>query len=389
MSIGTETSPLSHWPVTAADCRLDDLRALIEHPLELPVRFADTTIDGVVVYRAEDLRAAVATGPDTRIEVVRELGAVLGDGPGVLAIRGGVAVDAVDRATEVFRSIIDEQNRAGTGGGDHYAKPGANDRIWNALEKLAVSAPEVFVDYYRSDMIALASEAWLGPAYQMSSQVNVVNPGGEAQRPHRDYHVGFMTDEQAARYPARAHLLSPALTLQGAVAHGEVPLESGPTKVLPQSQRYGPGFLAWRRPDFIEYFEANHVQLPLASGDLLFFNPAVFHAAGTNQTDDVRRMANLLQVSSCMGRAMEKMDRRRMTLALFPALTAGLASGQLDRSGAGHVVAASAEGYPFPADLDVDQPIGGLAPPSQADLVLQALDEGWPVERLASALGQP
>ena len=45
MSIGTETSPLSHWPVSAADCRLDDLRALVEHPLELPLRFADTVLD--------------------------------------------------------------------------------------------------------------------------------------------------------------------------------------------------------------------------------------------------------------------------------------------------------------------------------------------------------
>ncbi len=43
--------------------------------------------------------------------------------------------------------------------------------------------------------------AWLGPGYQVTSQVNVVNPGGQAQVAHRDYHLGFMTEAQAPRTP--------------------------------------------------------------------------------------------------------------------------------------------------------------------------------------------
>ena len=38
--------------------------------------------------------------------------------------------------------------------------------------------PEAFVDYYANDILALVSDAWLGPGYQVTSQVNVVNPGG-------------------------------------------------------------------------------------------------------------------------------------------------------------------------------------------------------------------
>ena len=57
--------------------------------------------------------------------------------------------------------------------------------------------------------------------------------------------------------------ISPMLTLQGAVAHCQMPVESGPTMYLPHSQKYEAGYLAWRRRDFIEYFERNHVQLPL------------------------------------------------------------------------------------------------------------------------------
>ncbi len=380
-----QNTSIGAWPRTAEDCRLADLQAIVEHPSAPAERFADDVVDGVVVYRADRLRATVAEGGPARRDVLDELATVLADGPGVLAIRNAVDVNAVDRASDAFRAIIDEQNRSGEAAGDHFAEAGANDRIWNALEKLALADPEAFADYYASDMVALAAEAWLGPGYQMSSQVNVINPGGAAQQPHRDYHLGFMTEQQAARFPSRAHLLSPALTLQGAVAHGDVPLASGPTKVLPHSQRYPAGYLAWRRPDFIEYFEEHHVQLPLASGDAVFFNPAVFHAGGHNRTTDVRRMANLLQVSSCMGRAMERVDRRRMSLALYPVLAARLAAGA-DRSDIDRVVAASAEAYPFPGDLDVDQPIDGMMPPSQADRVARALDEGWDVERLAAEL---
>lgn len=374
------------WPATAAECRLDDLRRIVEPPQDYASPTAEERIAGVPVYQAEALsRAAASEDGADRPALLSEIGSLLLDGPGIVVVRDAVDPDAVDRASAVFESIIEEQHRSGVGGGDHYAKPGANDRIWNSLEKLALADPEVFVDYHRSEAVALVAEAWLGPGYQMSAQVNVVNPGGEAQRPHRDYHLGFMTEEQAARFPRHAHLLSPVLTLQGAVSHGSMPLESGPTKLLAHSQKYEPGFLAWRRPEFIDYFEANHIQLPLELGDALFFNPAVFHAAGTNRTADVRRMANLLQISSAMGRAMERIDRHRMCLALYPVLLARLAAG-MDPAAIDRVVASAAEGYAFPADLDVDQPIGGLAPPSQADRLRQALEERWTAERLAAEL---
>ena len=51
-----------------------------------------------------------------------------------------------------------------------------------------------------------------------------------------------------------------------------------------------------------------------------------------------------------------------------------------------NVIAASAEGYAFPTNLDRDQPVDGLAPPTQADLVRQALAEGWDHPRLVARL---
>jgi ectoine hydroxylase-related dioxygenase (phytanoyl-CoA dioxygenase family) len=127
------------------------------------------------------------------------------------------------------------------------------------------------------------------------------------------------------------------------------------------------------------------VQLPLAKGDAVFFNPALLHAAGTNRTADVRRMANLLQVSSAFGRAMEAVDRAAMSAAVYPALRAMRAAGAGPQAVA-NVIAACAEGYPFPTNLDRDPPVGGMAPPSQAAVLTEAAGGDWPPERLADEL---
>ena len=155
-----------------------------------------------------------------------------------------------------------------------------------------------------------------------------------------------------------------------------MPLETGPTMYLPHSQKYEAGYVAWRRDDFKQYFAEHHMQVPLAKGDAVFFNPALFHGAGTNHTRDICRMANLLQIGTALGRTLESVDRRSMAELLYPTLLERLDAGA-DAETINRVVAASAEGYAFPCNLDVDQPIGGLTPPSDADIVRLALDERW------------
>lgn len=339
----------------------------------------------VPIYKAAGVVAAIEADVVGRNEVMTEMAAVLLDGSGILVIEGAIDGPVIDGASEVFEAIIAEERATGRGGGDHFAKPGANDRIWNALEKHCLRWPESFAEYYADPAIALVAEAWLGPGYQVTAQVNVVNPGGEAQQPHRDYHLGFMTDDQASRFPHHVHLLSPVLTLQGAVAHCDMPVETGPTMYLPRSQRYELGYLAWRDPAIRAYFAENHVQLALSKGDLVFFNPALFHAAGANSTSSVRRMANLLQISSPLGRAMERIDRRTMIDALYPVLGRRLAAG-VERGSVARAVAACADGYAFPADLDREQPVDGLTPDADAVIVNRGLDEHWSMERLRKVL---
>ncbi|GAA0963719.1 phytanoyl-CoA dioxygenase family protein [Kribbella koreensis] len=362
------------------DARLEDLLAVLRtgtDPAGYP--YADAIEQQVPLYDAARIRK------EDPPSVQAELAKALSDGPGIVVLKGAFGNDVVDATTAEFGKMIDDQHRAGTAAGDHFAKPGANDRVWNALEKLALRAPEVFAAYYSNELFALTAKAWLGPAYQVTSQVNVVNPGGEGQTVHRDYHLGFQSNEVAAQYPAHVHKLSSVLTLQGAVAHCDMPVESGPTLYLPHSHKYELGYLAWRQPEFGAHFVAHHVQLPLTKGDAVFFNPALFHAAGSNHSSDIFRMANLLQISSAFGRAMESVDRVRMAVTLYPVLRTLRHDDAFDLD---NVIAASAEGYAFPTNLDRDQPIGGLAPQTQADLVRQALAEDWPDIRLQQALDE-
>lgn len=369
------------------DCSLHDFVAVLERDRDtVRTAYAHSVRHHVPIYDCTSLDRVLGDAV-RRMALQEEWADVLEQGTGVFVLKRAYTDTAtIDAASAVFEAIIHDERAAGGAAADHFAKAGANDRIWNAQQKLCLRAPEVFARYYANPFLVAASEAWLGPCYQMTAQVNVVRPGGAAQQAHRDYHLGFQTVEQAQRYPAQVHAMSPFLTLQGAVAHGDMPVESGPTKLLPFSQRYAPGYLAWRRQDFRDYFEAHQRQLPLEKGDVIFFNPALFHAAGENRTTDVQRMANLLQVSSAYGRAMESLDRVAMCEALYPVLLERMAHDDLTLAEIDAVIASCAEGYPFPTNLDSDPPSGGLAPESQQALMSRAVREAWRDEDFVAAI---
>ncbi|KAF2703086.1 hypothetical protein K504DRAFT_474314 [Pleomassaria siparia CBS 279.74] len=119
-----------------------------------------------------------------------------------------------------------------------------------------------------------------------------------------------------------------------------MPVESGPHAVH--------GVCNYRLPSFQTW----------ATG-CLFFNPALFHAAGHNTTNlriyNIQRSANLLQISSAFGKPMESIDTLELALV-------------------GNV----GEGYPFPTNLDRRVPeTAGMAPDSEQDgeisVLLQAM----------------
>ncbi|KNG80399.1 phytanoyl-CoA dioxygenase family protein, partial [Aspergillus nomiae NRRL 13137] len=236
------------------------------------------------------------------------------------------------------------------------------------LQQARTRGPSSFITYYSNPWLRLVSETWLGPAYRVTAQVNVVKPGGAAQDSHRDYHLGFQDLHTCAAFPRNIQLASQHLTLQGAVAHSDMPLQSGPTRFLPFSQTYEPGYLAWRRDDFRAFFQDNYTE-PGPDGG--------FH-----------RKANLLQISSGLGKAMESIDTVPLVEKCWDALVKTFqdAGGRLD-AGLENFVRAVADGYPFPTNLDRRPPApNGMAPESEQEIIIRGLREGWGTERAVEEL---
>jgi ectoine hydroxylase-related dioxygenase (phytanoyl-CoA dioxygenase family) len=363
------------------DCNLAEFTQQVSRSLtQQEVPQAHDVQNNIPIY---DVTQLDLTG-DTRA-LKAEWAHVFLNSAGVLLLKNAYQdTRCIDAASAIYERIIADEKAAQGEKADHFAASGANDRIWNSAQKLCQQDPKIFAQYFGNLAIDAACEAWLGPNYQMTAQVNLVRPSGAAQSPHRDYHLGFQPREVAARYPAHVHDLSPVLTLQGAIAHVDMPIESGPTKLLPFSQRYRHGYLAFTMPEFRAFFEDNFVQVPLKKGDVLFFNPALYHAGGANVSPDVQRMANLLQISSAYGRALENLDRQSMTHQLYEVLSRrdhGLSAPQVDAA-----ISACAEGYSFPTNLDTDPPIGGLAPEAPAALCRRALAQEMPVQKFNAAL---
>lgn len=371
----------------AEACDINEFNLLIDQVIApSTVPNARDIQKNIPIYDMSKLRSSLENKV-LRRQIMSEWARVLRSGPGIVVLQGAYAhTNVLDDATLIYENIIAAEKDGNGGGADHFAASGANDRIWNSLQKLCEQAPEVFLRYFANTSIAALCEAWLGPNYQMTAQINLVYPGGAAQQAHRDYHLGFQTAEISADYPAHVHDLSPALTLQGAIAHCDMPVESGPTKLLPFSQLYRAGYAAWRRDDFRAVFEDRYVQMPLAKGDAMFFNPALFHAAGANTTTDINRMANLLQVSSAFGRAMETIDRRKMCKMLYPHAVTAQKNATLSPSEMSVAIAATAEGYSFPTNLDRDPPKGGLAPETQQAYFIRALSQGTAYQDFAAQL---
>ncbi len=282
-------------------------------------------------------------------ETAAELVRALADGPCIVVLEGAFPdPSVVDRATAVFDALIAEQRASGTDAGDHFAAPRTNDRVWNALEKAALHDAEAFADYYANDA---------GPG-----RPGLARPRPPGHLPDQRGQPGRHGPDCAPRLPPRLPLRtrSPPPIRRTCTASprssrcrarsrtATCPWSPGPRCYLPHSQKYEPGYLAWRLPEFRAYFEAHHVQLPLAKGDAVFFNPALFHAAGTNRSAHPSHWPTLLQVSSAFGRAMETVDREAVANAVYPVLLKRRGARAWTSGWLKNVIAASAEGYPFP-----------------------------------------
>ncbi|MEM9951775.1 MAG: phytanoyl-CoA dioxygenase family protein [Chloroflexota bacterium] len=381
------TSPKtqSHLPpfFSETDINLDDFADICSQTTELAdYPHASAVEQNILIYDGDAVRDLLANSQSVD-SLKHELARALKDGPGVLVIQGAYTdLSVIDRSTQLFREIVDEEKAGKSGKGDHF---GSNERIWNSIQKACVKDPDLFIDYHSNPIMAIVCEAWLGPYYRITAQMNNVKPGNKAQSVHRDYHLGFQSSATIAQFPAHAQVMSQYLTLQGAIAHVDMPIEMGPTVLLPYSHQYDAGYLAYTRPEFADYFAEHKSQLPLSKGDMVFFSPALFHGAGENTTE-VDRLGNLIQISSAFGRTMETLNNHTMIEAVYPHLLARVQAGTVSETIIENTIAAVADGYSFPTNLDLDPPIGGNAPETQQDIMRRAIHEQWTVEQLHDAL---
>ena len=334
-----------------SDIDYDDLAKICsQKTLQEDYPFADSVSNNVVIYDANYLETFIGNS-ENELRLKTELHQVLEGGPGVFVIRNLYRHDAIDQSNNIFEKIVESE---GNTSNDHFAS-GTNTRIWNAFQKVALEDPEAFISYYSNNLLKLVAESWCGPNSQMTAQVNIVRPGGEMQKPHRDYHLGFQENQVVELFPISAHRLSNYLTLQGGVAHTDMPLASGPTMVLPYSQQYELGYLAWRDNACTDFFNDNAVQNQMNKGDGIFFNPALLHGAGSNTTKDFHRIGNLLQISSPFGKTMERIDYLKIINRIYPLLLEHSINKTLSEKLIENVLVCATDGYAFPTNLDNDK----------------------------------
>jgi len=334
-----------------SDIDYDDLAKICsQKTLQEDYPFADSVSNNVVIYDANYLETFIGDS-ENELRLKTELHQVLEGGPGVFVIRNLYRHDAIDQSNNIFEKIVESE---GNTSNDHFAS-GTNTRIWNAFQKVALEDPNAFISYYSNNLLKLVAESWCGPNSQMTAQVNIVRPGGEMQKPHRDYHLGFQENQVVELFPISAHRLSNYLTLQGGVAHTDMPLASGPTMVLPYSQQYELGYLAWRDNACTDFFNDNAVQNQMNKGDGIFFNPALLHGSGSNTTKDFHRIGNLLQISSPFGKTMERIDYLKIINRIYPLLLEHSINKTLSEKLIENVLVCATDGYAFPTNLDNDK----------------------------------
>ena len=334
-----------------SDIDYDDLAKICsQKTLQEDYPFADSVSNNVVIYDANYLETFIGDS-ENELRLKTELHQVLEGGPGVFVIRNLYRHDAIDQSNNIFEKIVESE---GNTSNDHFAS-GTNTRIWNAFQKVALEDPNAFISYYSNNLLKLVAESWCGPNSQMTAQVNIVRPGGEMQKPHRDYHLGFQENQVVELFPISAHRVSNYLTLQGGVAHTDMPLASGPTMVLPYSQQYELGYLAWRDNACTDFFNDNAVQNQMNKGDGIFFNPALLHGAGSNTTKDFHRIGNLLQISSPFGKTMERIDYLKIINRIYPLLLEHSINKTLSEKLIENVLVCATDGYAFPTNLDNDK----------------------------------
>ena len=90
----------------------------------------------IPIYDIEELQN-IFQNDALKNDLMAEWAWVLRESSGVIVLRNAYRdTSVIDEATQLYEGIIADEKLKSGGGADHFAAAGANDRIWNSLQKL-------------------------------------------------------------------------------------------------------------------------------------------------------------------------------------------------------------------------------------------------------------
>ena len=129
----------------AEQCNLADFQEMINQKL-IPdsVPHASKITNNIPIYDIPELQN-ILQNYEQKYELMAEWAWVLRAGSGAIVLSKAYHnTSVIDEATKIYEKIISDEKLKNVGGADHFAAAGANDRIWNSLQKLCESSPGVF-----------------------------------------------------------------------------------------------------------------------------------------------------------------------------------------------------------------------------------------------------
>ena len=119
------------------ECNLEDFKKTVDQKLDIGfVPNAAEIQKNIPIYNIEDLQNALYNA-ELKFELMAEWAWVLRESSGAIVLRNAYKdTTVIDEATKLYEDIIADEKLKTGGGADHFAAAGANDRIWNSLQKL-------------------------------------------------------------------------------------------------------------------------------------------------------------------------------------------------------------------------------------------------------------
>ena len=229
--------------------------------------------------------------------------------------------DVVDRASEAFTALIDGAARRGR----RRRRPlrqGRRQRpdLERRAEARRCTPPRCSPTTTPTTRSRWSARPGSARATRSPRRSTSSIPVAPPQVPHRDYHLGFVDLGPAARPTRRtcppARPGADAAGRRRALRHAAGERPDDAAAVLADVRRrvrrvLPPGVHRRSSP-------TTTCRCRCARATRCSSTPRCIHGAGTNTSTDIRRMANLLQISSPFGRAMESLDRTAMVRAALP-----------------------------------------------------------------------